>query len=491
MKKILVSILVLMLVLVGGIGIDQIFAGQSGSGVIPSTVYIEGVDVSGLTVDEAQAAIDSLVNQYAQSPITLTTSCGSITVTAEELGLSVKENNVISEALNLGKEGSLLKRYKAKKDLEKSPKSYDLEFTVNENLILAAIEANEETFTAEPIDSTLERVEGGFNIIEGQNGVTLNLSDSVANVKSYFENNWTNGSATIALAESVEYPRGTPEELGKVKDLIGSFHTDFSSSAAGRYKNVVNGCSKIDGTLLYPGEQFSVYGAVSPFEPENGYELAGSYENGQTVQTYGGGICQVSTTLYNAIINAELQIDERFNHSMIVTYVKPSMDAAISGTAKDFKFTNNTDAPIYIEGYCSGGVIYFNVFGQETRPANRKVVYESVTLSTTEAGVSVIGDATLPVGQISTSAAHTGYTAELYKVVYEDGVEVSREKFNSSRYNPSNRTVRVGTATADPTAAAQIAAAINTQNEGLCRAVAASLAVSDYASAQYYINGGQ
>jgi len=491
MKKIFVSILVLVLVLVGGVGIDQIFAAQSGEGVIPSTVYIEGVNVSGLTEAEANSAIDDILNKYASSQITLTTSCGSVSVTAGELGLAVKENDVVKEALSLGKEGSLLKRYKAKKDLENTPVSYELEFSVNDNLILAAITSHEEEITAEPIDSALERVDGAFNVIEGQNGVSVNLSESVANVRDYFENSWAKEDATIALDEVIDYPDVTPEQLARVKDLIGSFHTDFSSSAAGRYKNVVNGCSKINGSIIYPGEQFSVYRAVSPFEPENGYELAGSYENGQTVQTYGGGICQVSTTLYNAIIRSELQIDERFCHSMIVSYVKPSMDAAISGTAKDFKFTNNTDAPVYIEGYCSGGVIYFNVFGEETRPENRKIAFESVTLSTTEAGVSVVGDPTLPVGQVATSAAHTGYTAELYKVVYEDDIEVSREKFNSSRYNPSNRTVRVGTATGDPTAAAQIAAAVNTQNEGLCRAVAACLAVGDYASAQYYINGGQ
>lgn len=83
-------------------------------------------------------------------------------------------------------------------------------------------------------------------------------------------------------------------------------------------------------------------------------------------------MCQVATTLYNAVIRAELDIVQRYNHSMIVSYVKPSDDAAIAGTYKDLKFKNNLDNPVYIEGYCSGGVITFNVYGVETRPANRK-----------------------------------------------------------------------------------------------------------------------
>ena len=189
-------------------------------------------------------------------------------------------------------------------------------------------------------------------------------------------------------------------------------------------KNVQRGAELINGSLLYPGEQFSVYEAVAPMDAENGYELAGSYENGTTVQTYGGGICQVSTTLYNAVILSELQIDERYNHSMIVTYVKPSMDAAIAGTVKDLKFSNNTDAPIYIEGYTSGGQLYFTIYGEETRPSNRVVSYESETISQTNPGVSLQADGSHGIGYFATlSTPHTGYTARLWKVVT---VEIGR-----------------------------------------------------------------
>ena len=272
-------------------------------------------------------------------------------------------------------------------------------------------------------------------------------------------------------------PQGSREELSRVKDVLGSFHTDYSSSAAGRAKNVQNGAEKINGSVIYPGEQFSVYEAVSPFDAENGYELAGSYENGTTVQTYGGGICQVSTTLYNAVILSELQVDERYNHSMIVTYVQPSMDAAIAGTAKDLKFTNSTDAPIYIEGYTSGGQIYFTIYGEESRPSNRKVTFESETISKTEPGVTLQADGGHGIGYFATlTSSHTGYTARLWKVVTVDGVEESRTEFNSSRYNPSNRVLAVGVATDNPEAAAQMSAAIATGDEATVRNTAAALA---------------
>ena len=147
---------------------------------------------------------------------------------------------------------------------------------------------------------------------------------------------------------------------------------------------------KINGTVLYPGEEFSVGQTIGPLTAAGGYELAGAYENGQTVQSYGGGVCQVSTTLYNAVLKAELEVTQRSNHSMIVTYVKPSMDAAIAGDYKDLKFVNNLDAPIYIEGYTVGKDIYFNIYGQETRPSNRKVTYESEVVSEEDPGTQFV-----------------------------------------------------------------------------------------------------
>ena len=124
-----------------------------------------------------------------------------------------------------------------------------------------------------------------------------------------------------------------------------------------RKQNVAVGAEKINGTLVQPGEEFSVEAVVVPFDAENGYALAASYEMGKVVDSYGGGICQVSTTLYVAVLKAELEVTERYSHSMIVHYVDPSMDAAIAEGLKDLKFINNTDAPIYIEASADGSII--------------------------------------------------------------------------------------------------------------------------------------
>lgn len=156
----------------------------------------------------------------------------------------------------------------------------------------------------------------------------------------------------------------------------------------------------------------------------------------------------MSTTLYNAVIRAELQVNERYNHSMIVTYVDPSADAAIAeSSGMDFRFTNNLDSPVYIEGYTYNGSITFTIYGVETRPANRKISFVSETLSETPSeGTKIKEDPSQPVGSVQTTAGHTGYTARLWKVVTVDGVEQSRDVFNNSTYNMTPSYVKVGTA---------------------------------------------
>ena len=173
------------------------------------------------------------------------------------------------------------------------------------------------------------------------------------------------------------------------------------------------------------------------------------------------------------MLKAELEVTQRSNHSMIVTYVKPSMDAAIAGDYKDLKFVNNLDAPIYIEGYTVGKDIYFNIYGQETRPSNRKVTYESEVVSEEDPGTQFVatGDA---IGSISTTQGkHMGYVARLWKIVTVDGVEQSRDAINKSTYKSSPKIVNVGTASADPNAVAAVNAALATGDEATIYATVA------------------
>lgn len=441
---------------------------------IPQRVYFGDIAVGGMTQEEAAAAVQNYLNELQNKTVTLKAGGNSVDVSVSQIGLTWANPEIAEEAAGLGKSGNLIVRYKAMKDLENEDKVYELAYKADSQKISQMLEENAQTLNTEAKDGSLARENGSFRVIPGSQGVSVNVEESTKIIEEYFSKEWKGEASSIEVAADVVEPRGSEEELGKVKDLLGGFHTSYGTSSAGRAKNVQNGASKINGSVVYPGDSFSVYEAVSPFDAENGYELAGSYENGTTVETYGGGICQVSTTLYNAVIRAELDITERFNHSMIVGYVDPSADAAIAGTYKDLKFTNNTDAPIYIEGYTQDMVLYFNVFGQETRPSDREVIFESETLSTTDPGVQYQASGGHPIGYISQKqSSHVGYTAQLWKIVKVGGVEQSREVFNKSTYKASPRIVVVGTASANPEAVAAMNAAVASQNQGAIEAAAA------------------
>lgn len=441
---------------------------------IPQRVYFGDISVGGMTQEEAKEAVKEHVEKLQSEIITLQAGKNTVQVPVSQMGLTWGNEEIVEEAAGLGKSGNLITRYKAMKDLENEDKVYELAFQIDKQMVAKVLENNAEVLNTEAENAGLIRENGSFTVIPGSQGVTVNVEESVDVLEKYFSLEWEEGAGVVEIVADVVEPKGTEEELSKVKDLLGGFNTSYASSGAGRSKNVENGASKINGSVIYPGDSFSVYEAVSPFEPENGYELAGSYENGTTVETYGGGICQVSTTLYNAVIRAELEVTERFNHSMIVSYVDPSADAAIAGTYKDLKFVNNTKAPIYIEGYTSGRSLYFNIFGEETREAGREVSFVSETLSTTEPGTQYQAAPGQPIGYMSqTQSSHTGYTAQLWKVVTVNGVEQSREIFNKSTYKASPRIVAVGTASGNPDAVNAMNAAIGAQDEGAISAAAA------------------
>lgn len=450
---------------------------------IEKGVYIGDIDVSGMTTIEAEEAVDAYVDGLKTKEVTWNAlNNNTVTVTAGDLGIKWQNREVIDEAGQLGKAGNIVQRYKAMKDLEHQNEIFPLEISFDEAMIRTVINEQCLQYNVEAVDGTLTREDGKFEFVAGQTGVEIDVDASVKAIQEYLTNEWDKENTTIDLVAETTQPRGTEEELSMVKDVLGTFTTSFSTSGYNRSGNVRNGCSKIDGTLLYPGDTFSTYETVSPFTQANGYFEAGSYLNGLVIDSLGGGICQVSTTLYNAVLLAELEVTERYNHSMIVTYVDPSADAAISGTVKDFKFVNNLSYPIYIEGTTTEDKkISFTIYGCETRPDNREVTYESVVISrTVPEGERVVPDGGQPAGFIDVQSAHIGYVAELWKIVKVDGVEESREQVNSSRYTATPRTAAVGTATANPLAAQAINAAIATGSIDQCRATAAAINAGSY-----------
>ena len=455
MKKKILSCLLLSLM--AGI----LFAGTNSyakttSDEIAMGVYAEEVDLSGLTKEEAKEAINAYISGKAEEKITLTIGDEELNVSRESLGVSWNNEEVVDEALALGKSGNLIKRYKALKDLQFDNKVYDLRYTADTELIQTVVTEKCTKYNQKAVNVGLKKTDSGFVVVDGKQGVVVDESGAVKTILAFIEGDYSEENTTVAVPTMISEPIGSAEELAKVKDKLGTFKTSFRTSDSDRSKNVRTGVAHIDGTVLYPGETFSTYEYVNPFTEENGYAMAGSYLNGKVVDSLGGAICQVSSTLYNAVLLSELEIVERSPHSMMVTYVQASADAAIAGTYKDFKFKNNTNAPVYIEGYTTDDKqVVFNIYGEETRPAGRTIKFTNKVLESTPAVTQLVADPAQGIGYRIVESGHNGCKAELYKEVYVDGVLQSSERVNKSNYKVSNRMVYYGI-NGDPFVSAQL-----------------------------------
>ncbi len=446
----------------------------SSSGVINDGIYAGNVDLSGLNETEAKAAVDNYVSKLGETQLTMNCVSGNkVTVPLSSIGLSWKNPGVIEEAVSLGQSGNIIKRFKELSDLRRTKKIYPLELGVDEQKIKNVISSECTKYDVEAEDALMKRSNGSFEITPGHDGQTVDVDESVSKISSLISAGVTGTPITADLVIKQIKPKGDTDTLSSLTDILGQFTTRFYSSGSDRVTNVANGCRLINGTLLYPGEQMSVSETISPMTEENGYALAGSYLNGKVVESFGGGICQVSTTLYQAVLRAELQVDERYNHSMVVNYVDHSGDAAIAEGIKDFKFTNNLDKPIYIDGYTTPDkTITFTIFGVETRPSNRTLEFESVDLEEiVPEGERVVADSSLAAGSTKKQSAHIGYKSELYKIVKVDGVETERTRVNTSTYQAVPAILTVGTATDDPNVKSMLESAIATQDIDYCKAV--------------------
>ena len=448
-KKIAIAIVLILLAACAGIAgyIGYYYNKYVDIETIYPGVYIGGMDVSGMSLAEAQKKVDAYSAEAGKNTITLQVGEKECSFSLADVGLHCTSPNAATEAYRMGRSGNIFKRILDVHKLESSKVDFPLNYSVDANQVRVGVRALARQFLAKKKNATIKRKKGKFRFTDEVVGIDIDFDQNADKLIALLSDpEWVPQSIAFPMDYKEDKPEHTRAELEQIKDVLGTFTTSYAGSPEGRCANVENGASLINGTVLYPGDGFSVYKAVSPFTKENGYQLAGSYENGSTIQTYGGGICQVSTTLYNAVIRAELEIVERHNHSMTVHYVELSEDAAIAGTQKDFKFKNSLDTPIYLFGKAEDGQIKFTIYGKEYRDKDRSIEFVSKTTSVISPKEEIIKDDTLKKGKkVVEKQGKTGYRAELWKVIHQKGKDDESVKFNSSYYISTPTVIRLGT----------------------------------------------
>lgn len=238
----------------------------------------------------------------------------------------------------------------------------------------------------------------------------------------------------------------TLSDLGKeaFPNQLGTFYTKYDISNESRSKNIELATKKIDGTIILPGETFSYNKIVGKRTIEAGYEEAGAYAGGQIVQEVGGGICQVSSTLYNAVLYANLEVTERYNHYFETSYVDAGRDATVSWGTVDFKFKNNRNYPIKIVATAKNGVETISIYG--IKENNEEVIIQSKKVSIIERSVKYENDDSLEEGQeVIKQKGHDGCTSETYKIIRKDGEIISNELISKDTYHALDKIIKRGT----------------------------------------------
>lgn len=460
------GIIAFMVVFGGSYAALKNYVEKTGEDVICDNIYIGTMDVSGMTKKEAVEALSAQVQADESRTVTLKLRSENIETFLKEFGYDSPDIEKLAEkAVNYGKKGSMWKRYLRMKKLEDEAYVLKEKYTVDEEKIKELCDERAVPLLQEPENAYITRnADGTLDLVDEKEGETIDIDATVQSVTDYLNGNWKHDDFELELTVKTEKPEIVKEDLKDITDELGSYYTDAGGGE--RWTNLKTGVGKLNGVILMPGEELSVYDTTAPYTEENGYVEGTAYENGQVVPSYGGGICQVSTTLYNAAIYAELEIVERYPHSMTVDYVEPSRDAAIAGGYMDFRLKNPYSTPVYIYGEIdSSNLLRVVIYGKETRPENRTVEFESETLSTEPYSVTYKANSELPFGEMQyTGNPHTGREARLWKIVYEDGVQVSRDIFNTSTYEKSDEIIEIGTAGGSASAVRALETAIAEQD---------------------------
>lgn len=415
-------------------------------------ITVDSVPLGGKTIEEARAALSGAVQTYAPTG-TLQLTCGgeSYPFDTSSIVASVNMDEILATAFQAARSGDSKTAMQEVDEIKANGRNYQLtasyDFTPVASRVseIAALVNREAVNASVSVGSDSERSlqytdeSTGRKVLEDE--LIKRIMDAVLNDKT----------EPIEIPMEETQPTITRAELENNYTLRIQASTSFSSSTSSRKYNIRKGAGLINGTILKPGEEFSTNAVLGTRTEKNGWKVAGAYESGAVVEQAGGGVCQLSSTLYNAVVKADLEVVSRRNHSMPVSYVKKGLDATINsvGNIIDFKFKNNTDTDIIIFGYTVSNTLYFEI----CRTAFATDEYDEIRL-TSECVVKSVSpsgepertfDPALTPGTETVLVAPTyGSQWQSYKNFYKNGTLIRREKLAYSTYKAFAGTVAFG-----------------------------------------------
>ncbi|RDV81762.1 VanW family protein [Ammonifex thiophilus] len=412
------------------------------AGVIPAGVYIDGYYVGGKTAGEAAAWLNCLEKDLLARTVRVECASRDWLVPLAELGVKL-DRSVLEEALAVGHRGWLGQRLWERWHVERKGLHLPLQFSVDRQRLVATLQDLTKELTVPPQNAAFRVLPNDtIVIIPSREGRCADVEAAYPQLSAILNEG---REPVIKLPLKPIPPEHTTEDVKNMglECLLAQFTTKFDPSNANRVYNISIAATAFNGLLVAPGEVVSFNQVVGPRSAKAGYKEAPTIIEDRFVDTVGGGICQVSTTLYNAVLLAGLKVVERYAHSLPVNYVPLGRDATVSYGGFDFKFQNNTDKYLYLRTIVGPDFLTVKIYGN----GRFKRQVEIRTWVTEEIPFKVVReeDPDLEKGkEIVKQKGQKGYRVSAERIIWEGG-KARREALPSSHYKPVDEIVVVGT----------------------------------------------
>jgi vancomycin resistance protein YoaR len=430
----------------------QEFEAMANSTTFLDGITVNGIAIGGMTMDEAKTALSFVqANLDARREIQLVNDNKLYPLDLTGIPSTVNTDSVLAEAYRLGKSGDYASMKAETEEIKANGRDFSLTVSYDLDALAAGVSTIAAQIDVPAADAAVTGIdEDTHKLIIREETVGLAV-DQTALLNAITDSLLNGVTTPINIPILVVPPSLTKDIVNSLYVKRGEMTTDFSASDSNRKYNVRKGTALINGTILKPGETFSANDTLGTRTRENGWKIAHAYVQGAIEEQYGGGVCQLSSTLYNAVVKADLEVVYRRNHSMQVNYVKMGLDATINsvGNLIDFQFKNNTAGDIIIVGYTSSSnELTFEIWGLPYATTEYdQIKFTSSLVSTSDPGgdpVEIIVEpgTEKPDGTLMQAgdepyvaiAPRKGYIYQSYKKYYLKGELVKTEKVAVSTY---------------------------------------------------------
>ncbi|CCO09049.1 VanW family protein [Desulforamulus hydrothermalis] len=408
---------------------------------IPPGIFVEGIDLSNLDRRQAAAKLQQYEQTLLSKQIQLSYQDQAWHMTLQELGFMAKSDEVLNLALQ--NNFSLLQQ-RLQAYFRPVRRDYHVTIEINKEQMTKALESVVRSIERPARNAELVISDHGRVMIQpDQKGYQVNLEQVY---KQLLNTDIRQASIQVNLAVNELIADKTTADIEKLRinGKIAEFTTKFDANNVNRTVNIRTAAARINGVMLAPGQEFSFNKVVGERTGKAGYRPAAVIVANKFEEALGGGICQVSTTLYNAILLAGLTPVERHNHSLAIGYVPLGRDAAVAWQQLDFKFKNTLPGHLYLRTVVTSDAITVQVFG-DTAAKKDIVVRSWVTETIMPDQVIKEYDPALPPGEeVTVAPAYAGFRAKAERIFKENGTVVKREALPDSYYQPRPKIVKVG-----------------------------------------------